>query len=225
MIKFPYVNEPVLIPTDGPPLAAILGRPGSPCGLVLFALGDGAACHAACGDLIAEQMGRTGLATLLLKLSRLDEDGDGLDGPGTTLPETRLGIAADWLVAQPDTKGLALGVLGCGSAAAVALHFAAHRPEQVAALASCGGRPDLAGADALARVRAPTLLIVGEDDCALIEANRRALDQIGGEKDLAVIRGATRTCEDQDALLKAARLAARWFRGYCGSSAIRASRH
>ena len=63
-----------------------------------------------------------------------------------------------------------------------------------------GGRPDLAGADALARVRAPTLLIVGEQDRAVIEFNRRALDQLSCEKDLAVIRGATHRSEPQHAL-------------------------
>jgi pimeloyl-ACP methyl ester carboxylesterase len=224
VIKSSCANEPVLIPCGGAALAGILELPPNPSGLVLFALGDGAGRHAPRGNTIAEQMRRAGLATLLLGLAPADEDSGDLQGAGMALLRTRLGIAADWLVTQPETKELALGILGCGNGAAAALQFAARRPEQVAALASCGGRPDLAGADALAEVRAPTLLIIGEDDQALIEPNRRALDQIGGEKDLAVIRGATHGCEELGTLQEVARLAARWFRGYCDSSARPAGR-
>ena len=224
-MKFPCAAEPVLIPTGENALVGILELAGSPCGVVLFTLGDGAGLRVPQCNAIAEQMRRAGLATLRLGLPRPDEISGDPHAAGIALAGTRLGIAADWLVTQSETRELSLGVLGCGSAAAAALQLAARRPEQVVAVASCGGRPDLAGADALARVRAPTLLIVGEDDHALIESNRRALDQIGGEKDLAVIRGATQGCEKPDTLQEAARLAARWFRGYCGGSARPAGRH
>ena len=69
---------------------------------------------------------------------------------------------------------LPLGLFGASTGVAAALVVAAAREEHIRAIVSRGGRPDLAG-DALAGVRAPTLLIVGGEDHEVIGLNRKAM--------------------------------------------------
>jgi len=216
VIGYTGSSEPVLIVSGKARLVGVLELPRSPCGMVLFTQrNDSRRLSPRNGYLVGELL-HAGLATLLLDLLSLDEDGGDEHGADIALLGARLGAATDWLVAEPETKRLALGLFCTGSDAAAALQLAACRPDQIAAVVSRGGRPDLAGPDALAQVRAPTLLIVGEKDRSLIERNRRALDQISCEKDLAVIRGPTHPYLEQDSLQEVARLAARWFKGYFG---------
>ncbi len=219
MINFNYASEPVLIASGKTRLAGVLELAPNPCGIVLCPHDGGSRRLSARSNYLADELRRAGLATLLLDLLGLDEDHGDERRSDIALLGTHMGAAMDWLAAEPETRKLALGLFGTGSDAAAALQLAAARPGQVAAVVLRGGRPDLAGADALARVRAPTLLIVGEQDRAVIEFNRRALDQLSCEKDLAVIRGATHRSEPQHALHEVARLAARWFKGYFGSVA------
>jgi alpha-beta hydrolase superfamily lysophospholipase len=128
----------------------------------------------------------------------------------------RLVAAVDWLrhSAAPE---LPLGLFGASTGAAAALVAAAERPDDVRAVVSRGGRPDLAGA-ALARVRAPTLLIVGSRDPQVLELNRLALQALAApEKQLMIVAGATHLFEEPGALDEVARLAADWFSRYLGS--------
>jgi pimeloyl-ACP methyl ester carboxylesterase len=122
----------------------------------------------------------------------------------------RLVDATDWLTQFPDTKDLRIGYFGASTGAAAALAAAALRPDPVGAIVSRGGRPDLAGA-ALIRVRAPTLLIVGENDEQVIQLNRAALAQLRCEKQLVIVPGATHLFEEPGALDVVARLARDWF--------------
>jgi dienelactone hydrolase len=122
----------------------------------------------------------------------------------------RLASATDWLVENPDTRGVRIGYFGASTGAGAALVAAAERPEAVGAVVSRGGRPDLAG-DALYRVKAPTLLIVGGDDVPVIRMNREALEKLRTEKRLEIIPGATHLFEEPGALEEVARLAADWF--------------
>ena len=122
----------------------------------------------------------------------------------------RLVQATDWLAQGPDTKHLRIGYFGASTGAAAALVAAAERPQRVGAVVSRGGRPDLAGA-ALVRVRAPTLLIVGENDLQVIELNRAALARLRCKKKLVIVPGATHLFEEPGALDKVARLARDWF--------------
>ncbi len=184
--------------------------------MVLFTRDSGSRRLAPGSNCLVDELRRAGLATLQLDPLGLDEHGGDVLRFDIALLGSRLGFATDWLAAEPETKALALGLFGTGSHAAAALQLAASRPDKIAAVVSRGGRPDLAGADALARVRAPTLLIVGENDRSVIECNRQALEQLGCEKDLALVRGATYPRAEQGAILEAARLAARWFKGYFG---------
>jgi len=216
VINFSYASEPVLIASGKTRLAGVLEIPPRPGGIVLFPHYRGFHRQAPRGNYLADELRRAGLATLLLDLVGLDENNSDKRRTDIALLVARLGAAMDWLAAEPETRKLALGLLGTGSDAAAALQLAAWRPERIAAVVVRSGRPDLAGADALARVRAPTLLIVGEEDCSVIGFNRRALDQLSCEKDLALIRGGTYPGEGQHTLHETARLAARWFKGYFG---------
>ncbi|MEX0704917.1 MAG: dienelactone hydrolase family protein [Planctomycetales bacterium] len=122
----------------------------------------------------------------------------------------RLTGAVDWASRDEHTAGLPIGLFGASTGAAAALIAAARRPEAVRAVVSRGGRPDLAG-DALAQVRAPTLLIVGGDDEPVIGMNRAAAERLAAEHRLEIVPGATHLFEEPGKLDEVARLAADWF--------------
>ncbi len=219
MISFEYIGEPVLIASGKTRLAGVLELPPSPRGMVLLTQDNAARRVSRHSNYLAQEMRRAGLAILQLDLLGLDEERADPHRFDLALLGTRLGCATDWLAAEPETKHLALGLFGSGRDAAAALQLAARRPEQVAAVVSRGGRPDLAGPDALARVRAPTLLVVGDEDRSILERNRFAFEQLSCEKDLAVIRGGGARIEEPGPLQEVARLAVRWFKGYFGGNA------
>src|SRR3954447_25183576 len=122
----------------------------------------------------------------------------------------RLVGPTDWLKGEPDTRNLGVGYFGASTGAGAALVAAADRPEEVGAVVSRGGRPDLAG-DALARARASTLLTVGGNDVPVIEMNREAMERLHVEKELEIVPGATHLFEEPRALGEVAQLAADWF--------------
>ena len=123
----------------------------------------------------------------------------------------RLIDATDWLARRPETRDLKVGYFGASTGGGAALVAAAERPEAVGAVVSRGGRPDLAGEIALARVRAPTLLIVGGADTPVIALNRQAMAQMSAPVSLEIIPGATHLFEEPGALEEVARLAREWF--------------
>ena len=129
----------------------------------------------------------------------------------------RLVGATDWIAQNPDTRNLSVGYFGASTGAGAALAAAAERPEEVGAVVSRGGRPDLAG-DSLSRVQAPTLLIVGGNDIPVIGMNREAMEQMRVEKELEIVPGATHLFEEPGALEEVARLAAEWFVHHLGSA-------
>lgn len=217
MINAASSSEPVYLTSGKTRLAGTLELPPSPRGLVLFAHGSGSSRLSPRNSYVAGELRRAGLGTLLLDLLSRDEEGDDRHRFDIALLSTRLGEAVHWLAQQPQTAGFALGLFGTSTGAAAALRLAAGRPEQIAAVVSRGGRPDLAGDDELARVRAPTLLIVGSEDHPVVELNRQALRDLTCEKELVVVRGATHLFEEPGALPEVARLAARWFKGYLGA--------
>jgi putative phosphoribosyl transferase len=125
---------------------------------------------------------------------------------------------ADWLANQPETEGLRLGYFGVSTGAGAALLAAAGAPDSVGAIVSRGGRPDLAG-DALTRVTAPTLLIVGGNDEVVLELNREAYDRLTCNRQLDIVPGATHLFSEPGALEEVARLAREWFLHYLTPSA------
>jgi dienelactone hydrolase len=166
------------------------------------------------------------LATLLVDLLTLDEEA--IDARTAHLRfdiellAKRLVGATDWLTQYPDTQDLRIGSFGASAGAAAALVAAAERHNVVGAIVSRGGRPDLAG-PALARVRAPTLLIVGGNDVQVIQLNRAALAQLRCEKQLVIVPGATHLFEEPGALGEVARLACEWFQGHLIGAVQRAA--
>jgi len=187
---------------------------------VLFAHGSGSGRHSPRNRYVAQELRQAGLATLLIDLLTPEEEEIDLRTRHLRfdigLLAVRLTGATDWLKREPDTRNLRVGYFGASTGAGAALVAAAERPEEVGAIVSRGGRPDLAG-DALPRVRAPTLLIVGGNDASVIEMNREATERLRVEKELKIVSGATHLFEEPGALEKVARLASDWFVWYLGS--------
>jgi pimeloyl-ACP methyl ester carboxylesterase len=122
----------------------------------------------------------------------------------------RVIASIDWLAGDATIQDLPVGCFGASTGAAAALIAAAERPERVGAVVSRGGRPDLAG-EALGRVHAPTLLIVGGNDPDVLRLNKQALAALGGEARLEVVAGATHLFEEPGTLERVAALARDWF--------------
>jgi pimeloyl-ACP methyl ester carboxylesterase len=206
--------EEVQVPAGAVTLEGNLTLPQDCQAVVLFAHGSGSSRHSPRNRYVARLLNEAKLATLLIDLLTLHEEA--IDAQTAQLRfdidllAKRLVDATDWLTQFPDTKQLRIGYFGASTGAAAALVAAAERPDQVRAIVSRGGRPDLAGA-ALPRVRAPTLLIVGGNDVQVIQLNQMALAQLRSENQLVIIPGATHLFEEPGALDKVARLAREWF--------------
>jgi pimeloyl-ACP methyl ester carboxylesterase len=204
----------VSVPAGSVALEGNLTIPEDARAVVLFAHGSGSSRHSPRNRYVARVLNEAKLATLLIDLLTLHEEV--IDARTAHLRfdidllAERLVDATDWLTQFPDTRDFPIGYFGASTGAAAALAAAAVRPDPVGAVASRGGRPDLAGA-ALPRVRAPTLLIVGEDDKQVLELNRQALAQLRCEKQLAIVPGATHLFEEPGALDEVARLTRNWF--------------
>jgi putative phosphoribosyl transferase len=198
---------------------------GAP-GVVAFAHGSGSGRHSPRNRMVASTLNAAGIGTLLVDLlTPAEERTDRLGGEyrfDIPLLARRLVAVVDCLRDEPGSPG-SIGLFGASTGAAAALVAAAVRPAEVAAVVSRGGRPDLAG-PALARVRAPTLLIVGEADEMVLELNRAALEMLPGERQLAVVPGATHLFEEPGALEQVARLAVDWFRATSPGPAAAATR-
>lgn len=123
----------------------------------------------------------------------------------------RLVDATSWIKSEPGTSFLRVGFFGSSTGGGAALVAAAEVGEEIGAVVSRGGRPDLAG-DALPHVKSPTLLIVGEQDHPVIMMNEKAYGQLRCEKELKIIPGATHLFEESGTLEEVARIAAGWFR-------------
>jgi putative phosphoribosyl transferase len=207
-------EQAVHVPAGEVSLDGDLGLPDGARGIVLFAHGSGSSRLSPRNRHVARLLNEAGLATLLVDLLTPEEEA--FDARTARLRfdidllAERLVEVTDWLGDRAETRGLRRGYFGASTGAAAALVAAAARPQVVHALVSRGGRPDLAG-PALPLVRAPTLLIVGGEDVAVIELNRRALAQLRTEADLAIVPGATHLFEEPGALDEVARLARQWF--------------
>jgi pimeloyl-ACP methyl ester carboxylesterase len=185
--------------------------------VVLFAHGSGSSRFSSRNKRVASLLHERAFATLLIDLLTANEEeldlhtGEFRFDIGR-LAERLIG-ASDWLERDPATAKMPLAIFGASTGGGAALVAAAQLPERVAAVVSRGGRPDLAG-DALSRVRAPTLLIVGGNDEVVIELNREALAQLRAPARLEVIPGATHLFEEPGALDEVARHAAAWIETY-----------
>ena len=195
-------------------LSGSLTRPENSEALVLFAHGSGSSRHSPRNQFVARTLNRAGLGTLLFDLLTLGEEA--LDTHtrehrfNISLLAERLAHVTNWITRQEKTPDLRIGYFGSSTGGAAALVAAAEFPQVVGAVVSRGGRPDLAG-DALAKVQAPTLLIVGGNDDVVIKLNEMARDRMRCEVKLEIIPGATHLFEEPGALEQVARLASNWF--------------
>ena len=207
------VEQEVRLAVEGLTLVGDLARPVRPQGVVLFAHGSGSSRHSPRNRAVARALRASGLATLLIDLlTPREEAEDAATGHlrfDIGLLARRLGAVTGWLHAEPSTSGLPVGYFGASTGGGAALVAAADHGE-VFAVVSRGGRPDLAGA-ALARVTAPTLLIVGGNDVPVIAMNRAAAASLRAEVRLEIVPGASHLFEEPGALEQVAALAARWF--------------
>ena len=202
----------VRIPAGTARLEGVLELPAAPRGAVAFSHGSGSGRHSPRNRFVAAELRRAGLATLLLDLLTEEEDLERDNRFDIELLSGRLAHAVHFLAAEKATRGLPLGLFGASTGAASALRVAAAMPQTVGAVVSRGGRPDLAGQKALARVEAPTLLIVGAEDAGVIELNEAARDAlVHCTRELVLIPGATHLFEEPGTLEAVARHAAAWF--------------
>ncbi|GIW25701.1 dienelactone hydrolase family protein [Meiothermus sp.] len=214
--------QPVQIPLDsGATLQGDLGIPPMALGVVVFAHGSGSSRYSPRNRYVAQELQKAGLATLLFDLltteeEKLDEYTRQYRFDIDLLAE-RLMTSSDWLAHYSLTASLEQAYFGASTGAAAALVAAARLPDRIRAVVSRGGRPDLAG-EALARVRAPTLLIVGAWDEAVLRLNQQALERLTCEKKLVVVPGATHLFEEPGKLEEVASLARDWFVQHLGAA-------
>jgi putative phosphoribosyl transferase len=212
----PVPEREVSIPAGEQSIQASLAVPPGARGIVLFAHGSGSSRMSPRNRHVARALRDAGLATLLLDLLTAEEEAeDQLSGRlrfDIGFLARRLAAATSFVLEAEATRSLRVGYFGASTGAAAALVAAAEMPGVIAAVVSRGGRPDLAGSGALRRVQAPTLLIVGSRDREVLDLNRAAMEQLGCQKELAVVPGATHLFEEAGALDVVADLAAGWFR-------------
>jgi dienelactone hydrolase len=205
----------VAIPIDQGNLPGFLDRPVDATGLVLFAHGSGSSRFSSRNRAVAEVLNRSRLATLLFDLLTPDEHERDMHSRALRfdipLLTERLVRAVDWAHSDPRVSDLPLGLFGASTGAAAALRAAVERPDLVRAVVSRGGRPDLAD-EALPKVRAPTLLIVGGLDVQVLELNRDAAARMTMAPELQMVPGATHLFEEPGTLGAAASLATDWLR-------------
>ncbi len=193
----------------------LLGLPaGEAKGIVLFAHGSGSSRLSPRNTMVAGALQSAGLATLLFDLLTDAEASDRSNVFDIPLLADRLDQAADWAGAWPASRSLPLGFFGASTGAAAALVSAARRAD-VRAVVSRGGRPDLA-AEALARIAAPTLLIVGGADRQVLDLNRQAQRRMRCDSRLEIVPGATHLFEEPGAMEAVIALAQAWFLRHLG---------
>ena len=213
-----HVEREVRIASGAAWLAGDLGIPAGTKGIVLFAHGSGSSRRSPRNVWVAGHLQRAGLATLLFDLLTPDEEARDARTRehrfDIDLLTRRLVDATQWVDAQPDLRTLPLGYFGASTGSAAALAAAAHLRDRVLAVVSRGGRPDLAGRAALARVMAATLLIVGGNDDVVVGLNEAASMEMTCERRLSIVPGATHLFEEPGTLQQVASLATEWLVEY-----------
>ena len=207
----------VQIPAGRAVLSGNLTIAENPMALVLFAHGSGSSRHSPRNQFVARTLNRAGLGTLLFDLLTPEEEALDIYTRehrfNISLLAERLVHATNWAGQQAQTRDLRIGYFGSSTGGAAALVAAAELQRDVGAVVSRGGRPDLAG-EALPKVQAPTLLIVGGEDDVVIELNEQARAKMQCEVMLEIVPGATHLFEEPGALEQVAKLASDWFRDH-----------
>jgi putative phosphoribosyl transferase len=207
------VKDEVLIPAGSVVLQGNLDLPEGCSKVVLFAHGSGSSRFSPRNRFVANELGNSGIGTLLLDLLTPEEDLVYRTRFDIHLLAARLISVIEWSGTRPDLETAAIGLFGASTGAAAALAAAAEAGDKVRAIVSRGGRPDLAG-EYLNLVRCPTLLIVGGDDLHVLQLNEQAFARLTCQKEIAIVPGATHLFEEPGKLEDVARLARDWFATY-----------
>lgn len=194
-------------------LEGILVVPSESRGVVVFTHGSGSGRLSPRNAFVAKALQEAGLGTLLVDLLSEEEDQVYETRFNIGLLAARVVEVTKWLMNKKEIKGKLIGYFGASTGAAAALQAAANLSSDIWAVVSRGGRPDLVF-PFLSKVRAPTLLIVGERDPIVIDMNKAAYDRISSQKDLVIVPGATHLFEEPGTLEEVAELATRWFVRY-----------
>lgn len=210
----------IRIPPIG--LGGTLYVPRDVYAIVALVHGSGSSRLSPRNQAVASALNERAIATLLFDLLTRDEEVDRANVFDIPLLTGRLVDAVSWLDAQPSLARLPLGLFGASTGAAAALAAAADLPHRVGAVVSRGGRPDLAR-DALDRVRAPTLLIVGGADVGVMKLNQEALARLEGPKALEIVPGASHLFPEPGALEAVIQHSARWFKQYLEPGATKSA--
>jgi len=209
------VEREIAIPVRAATLTGNLTLPANSSSMVVFAHGSGSSRHSPRNKFVAEELHRARVGTLLFDLLTYDEEASDAFTRAYRFDiaflAERLLDATRRIDSQPEFNDLRIGYFGASTGSAAAIVAAAALGERVGALVSRGGRPDLASAETLRKVKCPTLFIVGGDDDVVLELNQQAFEHLACEKRLVIVPGATHLFEEPGALEKVARLATDWF--------------
>lgn len=209
-MKTARFDQVVSIPAADAVIEGRLVLPAKAIGIVVFAHGSGSSRHSPRNNYVASVLHQAQIGTLLLDLLTPQEDEQYANRFDIGLLTRRLLAALEWLRSEAQSRAYKLGIFGASTGAAAALEAAAVLSDGISAVVSRGGRPDLAGSNALHAVRAPTLLLVGAQDQQVLQLNQQAFAQLQCEKSLHIIPGATHLFEEAGTLEQVAQSAADW---------------
>lgn len=217
VVKKALLAKEITISIKGGELQGSLAIPPDAKGIVLFAHGSGSSRKSVRNQAVAHYLQEENIATLLFDLlTPKEEEVDNITRElrfNIPLLAERLLLASQFVKNSEFAKQLTLGYFGASTGAAAALIAASEMGEEIRAVVSRGGRPDLASF-ALTKVKSATLLIVGGNDFGVIELNKKAFSLMGCEKKMEIVAGATHLFEESGALEEVSRLAALWFNRY-----------
>jgi len=208
------------IPVGQMHVEGMLELPENVQSIVLFAHGSGSSRHSKRNNYVARVLQQKGIGTLLMDLLTPEEDANYPTRFDIPLLTHRLLAATSWVKGDPRTNNLPIGYFGASTGAAAALQAAASYGDEIGAVVSRGGRPDMAGRSALEKVKSPTLLIVGGWDEEVIALNEEAFAQLHCIKVITIIPGATHLFTEPGTLEDVAHKAAEWFGQYLKPSHI-----
>lgn len=198
------------IPVDHVRLGASLNLADDADGIIVFCHGSGSSRFSSRNRYVANVLQKAGFSTLLFDLLTAEEDRDYSRRFDIPLLTGRLASVREWLKKQPELSDLPVGYFGASTGAASALWAAAESGNDVGAVVSRGGRPDLA-LPVLPAVTAPTLLLVGSLDGDVIGLNEKAYAALRCEKKLMIVQGASHLFEEPGKLEEVAANASEWF--------------
>ena len=197
---------------DGVTLHGSLAAINGSHGLVLFVQGAGSGRFSPRNRYIAEQLNKAGISTLLIDLLTPGERNifrthDQKSNINWLC--NRLSRVIDWLQSREETSAMALALFGSNLGAAAALKTAADRQQQITAVTSWSGRPELVQ-ELIPNITAPTLLIAGAYDETLVNTNRLAAEHFRTPCFLEIIPDTGHELKEPGKLEQLAQLCSEW---------------